>query len=457
MSSLHVVVLAAGQGKRMQSRRPKVLHELAGRPMLSYVVGAAKRLTPASVTIVYGHGGDLVPRTLEALDVHWCLQAEQLGTGHAVGLVMPDLPDDGEVLVLYGDVPLVETDTLRSLVDAASSGAVGLLTVELDDPSGYGRVLRDEERRVVGIVEHKDANEAELAVHEVNTGIVAAPVARLRGWLTALDADNAQGEFYLTDIIAMAVSEGVTVRTERAQNADEVLGVNDRLQLVHLERVYQRREAERLMRAGASLADPSRLDVRGDVRTGRDVFIDINVVLEGTVNIGEGARIGPNVLIRDSEIGTGVEILANCVIEGARVAEGSRVGPFARLRPGAELAEQVHIGNFVEVKNSNVGRASKVNHLSYIGDSSIGTGTNIGAGTITCNYDGANKHRTVIGNDVFVGSGVELVAPVTVGDGATIGAGSTVTRDAPPGKLTVERSKQLTLRGWKRPVKDRKP
>ena len=456
MSRLFVVVLAAGQGKRMQSNLPKVLHPLAGRPLLCHVVATAERLSAEQVFVVYGHGGDLVPQTLASLPVSWRLQAEQLGTGHAVDQAMPDVPDTAAVLVLYGDVPLIDADTLQPLVSAAHAGSVGLLTVVLGDPAGYGRVVRNDAGAVLRIVEHKDATPDELAIREVNTGIIAAPAARLRDWLAKLESNNVQREFYLTDVIAMAVAEGTPVHAVPAGDSDQVMGVNDRVQLAHLERVHQRREAERLMRAGATLADPARLDVRGQVVTGQDVFIDVNVVLEGDVRLCDGVRVGPNVSIKDSTLAAGVEVLANCIIEGATVAEGARIGPFARLRPGASLDQQVHIGNFVEVKNSRIGRRSKVNHLSYIGDSDIGQDTNIGAGTITCNYDGANKHRTTIGSDVFVGSGVELVAPVTINDGATIGAGSTISRDAPPGQLTVSRSKQVSLRGWKRPVKEKK-
>ena len=454
-SPLFAVVLAAGQGKRMKSDLPKVLHKLAAKPLLDYVVNAARQLSPERIFVVYGHGGETVPQALAHLDVEWRLQAEQLGTGHAVGQAMGDIPDDACVLVLYGDVPLVDPVALAAITRQARAGSVGLLTVELDEPAGYGRVLRADDGAVTGIVEHKDANPAQLAVREINTGIMAVPSATLRAWLGRLRADNSQREYYLTDIIAMAVADGVSVRTVHPATLEEVLGVNDRVQLAQLERFHQRREAERLMRDGATMADPSRVDVRGEVRVGRDVFIDVNVVLEGRVELADRVRVGPNVLIRDSRIGQGSEILANSVVEEAEVGAGSRVGPFSRLRPGAVLASGVHVGNFVEIKNANVGAGSKVNHLSYVGDADIGGDVNVGAGTITCNYDGANKHRTVVGDGVFIGSGVELVAPVVIGAGATIGAGSTISRQAPAGQLTLSRSRQTTVPGWKRPTRNK--
>ncbi len=450
--SLEIVILAAGQGTRMRSTLPKVLHPLAGRPLLEHVIGTARQLEARAIHVVYGHGGELVRERLGGLDVNWVEQAEQLGTGHAVAQAMPAVGDDARVLVLYGDVPLIGADTLRRLAVAAADG-LGLLTAELDDPTGYGRILRDGEGRVVGIVEHKDASPEQLAIREINTGFLAAAAADLRRWLGALSNDNAQGEYYLTDIVGMATAEGLPVNAVPPGAIDEILGVNDRAQLAHLERAFQRREAERLMRAGTTLLDPARFDLRGSLQAGCDVTIDVNCVFEGEVVLGDEVRIGPNCLLRNVRVADRVEILANCVIEDAVIGAGARIGPFARIRPGTRLAEQVHIGNFVEVKNADIGAGSKVNHLSYVGDADIGSRVNVGAGTITCNYDGAYKHRTVIGDDAFIGSDTQLVAPVKVGAGATIGAGTTLTKDAPPGELTLSRVPQQTRKGWKRPVK----
>ncbi|NGX17695.1 UDP-N-acetylglucosamine diphosphorylase/glucosamine-1-phosphate N-acetyltransferase [Wenzhouxiangella sp. XN24] len=450
---MHVVILAAGQGTRMKSALPKVLQPLAGRPLLAHVLGRALGLGAHATHVVYGHGGDAVPQAFPEADVRWVLQAERLGTGHAVAQAMPGIPDDAVVLVLYGDVPLIEASTLKPLVTAAREGKLALLGVKLDDPTGYGRIVRDAGGKVVRIVEEKDASAAERAVAEVNTGIMAAPAGRLRAWLGGLSNRNAQGEYYLTDVVGLAVAEGMTVEALQAPTVAEVLGINDRAQLAGLETTLRRRIAADLMTAGVTLADPARIDVRGRVDAGRDVFIDINAVFEGVVELGDNVSIGPNVFIRDSRLGPGCVVQPNTVIEGADVGPGCELGPFARFRPGAELADGVRVGNFVEIKNSRIGPASKVNHLSYIGDAEIGTRVNVGAGTITCNYDGANKHRTVIGDDVFVGSNTALVAPVNIGAGATIGAGSTVSKDAPPAELTVARSKQVTVRGWKRPVK----
>ena len=455
MKHVHVVVLAAGQGTRMRSALPKVLHSIAGQPMLEHVVTVATGLNPSAVHVVYGHGGDEVRRRLAHLHVTWVEQARQLGTGHAVAQAMPGVPDDAIVLVLYGDVPLIELSTLADTVRRAQDGALTIISVHLDDPTGYGRIIRQADGRVVGIVEHKDATPAQRAIHEGNTGILAANAAQLRAWLAGLHDDNAQGEFYLTDVISMAHREGTSIDTVHPGQVAEVLGVNDRVQLAHLERVYQARRTSELMRDGVSMADPARVDVRGRVRAGRDVWLDVNVVLEGNVELGEGVQVGPNVLLRDCRIGPGAQILANSVIEEALVGPGARVGPFARLRPGAVLGDSAHVGNFVEIKNTSMGRDSKANHLSYLGDSEIGSGVNVGAGTITCNYDGANKHRTVIEDGAFIGSGVELVAPVTVHAGSTIGAGSTITRDAPPNQLTLTRARQTTVPQWKRPT--RKP
>jgi bifunctional UDP-N-acetylglucosamine pyrophosphorylase / glucosamine-1-phosphate N-acetyltransferase len=451
--TLHVVILAAGQGTRMKSALPKVLQPLAGRPLLAHVMGRALGLGAHATHIVYGHGGDAVPAAFPDAEVNWVLQAERLGTGHAVAQAMPSIPDDATVLVLYGDVPLIEAATLRPLVEAARAGRVALLGVRLDDPTGYGRILRDAGGRVVRIVEQKDASPAELAVTEVNTGILAAPAGRLRAWLGGLSNANAQGEYYLTDVIEAAVADGVAVEGALAPTVAEVLGINDRAQLAAMERTLQARLAGELMAAGVTLVDPARIDVRGRLDCGPDVVIDVNAVFEGVVELGEGVTLGPNVLIRNSRLGAGCAVLANTLIEDADIGPGCELGPYARIRPGTELAQGVKIGNFVEVKKSHIGPGSKVNHLSYIGDAEIGTRVNVGAGTITCNYDGANKHRTVIGDGAFIGSNTALVAPVEIGADATIGAGSTISKDAPAGELTVARGRQVTVRGWKRPVK----
>jgi bifunctional UDP-N-acetylglucosamine pyrophosphorylase/glucosamine-1-phosphate N-acetyltransferase len=453
MSGLSVIILAAGHGKRMSSVLPKVLHPLAGRPLLVHVVHTAQRLAARDICVVYGHGGELLRERLADLPVRWALQERQLGTGHAVAQAMSGVGDEDVVLILYGDVPLVAADTLRRLGALAGPDAIALLTAEMADPAGYGRLLRGEGGAVRGIVEEKDAGVADLRIREVNTGMMAVPARRLRRWLGDLDNNNAQGEYYLTDVVAAAVAEGASVYTVHPDSVVEVMGVNTRVQLAGLERGYQRVQAERLMLAGATLADPERLDVRGEVSVGRDVYIDANVVLEGRVVIGDGVRIGPNNYLRDVEVAHGAQILPNCVIEESAIGPGSRVGPFSHLRPEVHLAEGVHVGNFVELKKSQVGEGSKVNHLSYVGDTEVGSRVNIGAGTITCNYDGANKHKTIIGDEAFIGSDTQLVAPVRVGDGATIGAGSTITRDAPPGELTLSRSPQTTYPGWKRPRK----
>jgi len=453
MPDLDVIVLAAGQGKRMRSDLPKVVHALAGRPLLAWVVDAAFALAPRRVHVVYGSGGDIVREKFRDLAVDWVHQAEQLGTGDAVGRAMAEIPNAGIALVLYGDVPLVSPDDLMRVVSLTGTKSLGLLTVELDDPTGYGRIMRDGAGRVIEIVEHRDANHVQREVREVNTGILAVRARELRGWLEALTTDNAQGERYLTDVVAMAVREGFEVATLSAAVKEEVLGVNDRAELADLERFYQRRRALDLMRDGVTLRDPDRLDVRGELIAGKDVTIDVNVVLEGVVKLGHGVSIGPNNVIRDMEIGDGTQVLANCVLEHARVGRNCRIGPFSRIRPGTVLAEDVHIGNFVEVKNSEIAAASKVNHLTYVGDTDVGRNVNVGAGTITCNYDGVNKHRTVIEDGAFIGSGTELVAPVRVGRDATIGAGSTISRDTPPGELTLERGRQTTVSGWKRPAK----
>ncbi|RME33738.1 MAG: UDP-N-acetylglucosamine diphosphorylase/glucosamine-1-phosphate N-acetyltransferase [Gammaproteobacteria bacterium] len=452
--TLTTLILAAGQGTRMRSSLPKVLHRLAGRPLLEHVCRAAMELGDPRLLIVHGHGGERVREALAQVPARWIEQAEQLGTGHAVEQALPLIPDGDLVLILYGDVPLIGTATLRRLVEAGRATGFGLLTVELEEPRGYGRILRDEHGRVTGIVEEKDADEAQRAIREINTGFMAVRAGLLRKWIGRLENDNAQGEFYLTDVVAMAAQEGIEVRTVRPDDPFEVMGVNDRIQLAALERHCQRRKAEALMRQGVTLLDPARFDLRGSLEAGRDVEIDVDVVVEGAVRIGEGSRIGPGCVIRDAVIGEGVEVLAHCVIEGAEIGTGSRIGPFARLRPGTSLAGGTHIGNFVEVKNSTIGEGSKVNHLSYIGDTDIGTGVNVGAGTITCNYDGARKHRTVIEDDAFIGSDTQLVAPVRVGRGATIGAGTTLTRDAPDDVLTLSRAPQKSVPGWRRPRKE---
>ncbi|UCE90598.1 MAG: bifunctional UDP-N-acetylglucosamine diphosphorylase/glucosamine-1-phosphate N-acetyltransferase GlmU [Pseudomonadota bacterium] len=450
---MNVIVLAAGQGTRMKSDLPKVLHPLGARPLLQHVLDTARALRPERLVVVYGHGGQRVVDNVPGDDIIWAEQAEQLGTGHAVAQGVHELSDEAVLLVLYGDVPLTGQDTLARLVNLADTQTLGLLTVNLTDPTGYGRIIRDADGEVTAIREQKDTSEAERQIGEVNTGILAVSVSRLRAWLDKLDNDNAQGEYYLTDIVALAVADGVKIKAMHPHDVDEVLGVNSKSQLAHLERVYQERCAEVLMTQGVTLMDPARIDIRGEVEVGRDVTLDVNVVLLGKVLLGSGVTIGAGCVLRDVEIGDGVEVLPMSVIEEARIGDHSRIGPYSRIRPGTVLAAETHVGNFVEIKNSQVGNKSKINHLSYVGDSSVGARVNVGAGTITCNYDGANKHRTDIGDDVFIGSDTQLVAPVKVGDSATIGAGSTITRDVPPQELTLSRSKQVTLPGWKRPVK----
>ena len=450
---LSVVILAAGQGKRMKSDLPKVLQPVAGRPMLAHVIRCARELDPDAIHVVYGHGGERVPESLPDEAVQWVLQAEQHGTGHAVMQAMPAIPDDHTVLVLYGDVPLTQAETLRALLEAAGGERLALRSVRLPDPFGYGRVLRDNAGSVYRIVEQKDATRKEQSVDECNTGLMAAGAGRLKGWLAQLSNDNAQGEYYLTDVVAMAVKDGLKVQAVVAPTAAEVLGVNDKLQLAQVEAEYRRMQAERLMTAGVTVVDPARLDVRGEVEHGSDVVLDVNVVLEGRVVLGDRVRVGPNVVLRDVEIGADTTVFPNSVLERSIVGSGCNIGPFARFRPGNQLADGVHIGNFVEVKNSRLGPGTKANHLTYLGDSDVGSKVNVGAGTVTCNYDGANKYRTTIGDGAFIGSGSMLVAPVTIGEQATIGAGSTISKDAAPGKLTLERSKQVTIDGWKRPVK----
>ncbi len=452
---MNVVILAAGQGKRMRSDLPKVLHRLAGRPLLAHVLAAARAIGAKKICVVYGHGGEQVPTALPADDVVWVKQSPQQGTGHAVLQALPHLDPSDPTLVLCGDVPLIRTETLNRLIAQATDGTLALLTVELADPSGYGRIVRDADGAILRIVEEKDADDAERALHEVNTGILVAPTGRLAHWLPALTSRNAQGEYYLTDIVGLAVAEGTPVSSAQPEAEWEVAGVNSRAQLAALERIYQGRVAERLMEQGVGLADPARIDLRGELHCGRDVFIDINCLFEGRVELGDGVVIGANCVIRDCSIAAGSRIHACSHLDAASVGQNCSVGPYARLRPGTVLEREVHIGNFVEVKNSHISDHSKANHLSYVGDAEVGRRVNIGAGTITCNYDGVNKHRTVIEDDAFIGSDTQLVAPVTVGRGATLGAGTTLTSNAPPEALTVSRTKQVTIPGWKRPVKKR--
>jgi bifunctional UDP-N-acetylglucosamine pyrophosphorylase/glucosamine-1-phosphate N-acetyltransferase len=450
---LGVIVLAAGQGTRMRSAIPKVLHTLAGRPMLAHVLDTAHTIGAASLCVVYGHGGERVREAMSAYDCAWALQDQQQGTGHAVMQAMPMMSDMERVLVLYGDVPLIGSDTLNRLLRESADTHLGLLSVILADPTGYGRVVRDGDGQVLRVVEQKDANETELAIDEINTGFLVADQAHLSDWLTRIRPDNAQGEYYLTDIIALAVADGVQVAVTQPDSPEEVAGINDRVQLARLERHFQCRQAEALMRGGVTLSDPSRVDIRGKLFAEPDVTIDVNAIFEGEVRLGPGVSIGPNCWLKDCVVGAGTQVFANSVIEGASVGEDARIGPFGRLRPEAVLADRVHVGNFVEIKKSRVGTGSKVNHLTYVGDAQIGRGVNVGAGTITCNYDGANKHLTVIGDDAFIGSNTALVAPVEVGDGATIGAGSVINCPAPAGKLTVARARQVTIEGWERPRK----
>lgn len=450
--SVNVVILAAGQGKRMYSELPKVLHSLAGAPLIAHVIAAAQTLDPKRVCVVYGHGGERVRDAISAPDVAFARQEPQLGTGHAVQQALSLLSQAPVTLVLYGDVPLIQPETLKRLVETCRD-SVAVLTAELEDPRGYGRILRTATGSVCAIVEEKDASADQKQVREVNTGLMALPTSRLGGWLSSLKNDNAQREYYLTDVVTLALRDGIVVDAVPADDVSETLGVNSRAQLAHLERVFQSRYAERLLDSGVSLADPERLDVRGSLSCGKDVRIDVNCVFEGTVTLGDAVEIGANCVMKNVCVAAGTRIEPFSFLEEAAIGERCRIGPYARIRPGTRLAEDVHIGNFVEVKASEIAAGSKANHLAYIGDTSIGRNVNVGAGTITCNYDGANKHRTVIEDDVFIGSDTQLVAPVTVRRGATIGAGSTITREVAPETLALTRVRQSTIAGWKRPRK----
>jgi len=452
---MNVVILAAGMGKRMQSDLPKVLHALAGKPLLSHVIDTARQLYPSRCCVVYGHGGDKVPTQLAADDLQFVLQEPQLGTGHAVMQAVSKLNEDQPTLVLYGDVPLTTVATLRTLTEKAGNEKLAILTIAMDDPTGYGRIVR-EQNKIIRIVEQKDATDLERQIREVNTGILVAPTRQLKNWLSQLSNHNAQGEYYLTDIIALAVKDKVVIESTQPSHAWETLGVNSKVQLAELERIHQLNLAHQLLEQGVTLTDPSRIDIRGELHCARDVSIDIGCVFEGQVHIGQGVSIGAYCVIKNSRIADNANIKPFTHIDEASVGSDSQIGPYARLRPGTTLGPDVHVGNFVEIKNSEFGAHSKANHLAYVGDTTVGSRVNIGAGTITCNYDGANKHRTIIEDDAFIGSDTQLVAPVTVGKGATIGAGTTLTKDAPPDSLTVSRARQTSIAGWQRPVKQKK-
>ena len=450
---LEVVILAAGKGTRMLSALPKVLHELAGKPLLSHVLDTGRQLGAHRLHVVYGFGGDQLRDMVEADDVNWVLQAEQNGTGHAVQLALKTIDDASTVLVLYGDVPMVSVHSLQAMLDAAGHDAVGLMTAYLEDPAAYGRIVRDDNQRFREIVEYSDASDTQRSISEINTGFLAAPAKRLKKWLSEIDSDNAQGEFYLTDIFSLAVADGVGVETCQPVQTHEILGINNRVDLAVVERIYQQQTAQRFMEQGLSLRDPGRFDLRGTLKHGQDCSIDINVVISGNVTLGDRVAIGPNCTLKDMHIGNDVSIQSNCVLEQARIGDAAQIGPYARLRPEADIERDAHVGNFVEIKKSRIGKGSKVNHLSYVGDSDVGSGVNVGAGVITCNYDGANKHKSIIGDDAFIGSDTQLVAPVTVGKGATIGAGSTIISDTPDNTLTLSRATQVSIEGWQRPVK----
>ncbi|WP_286911371.1 bifunctional UDP-N-acetylglucosamine diphosphorylase/glucosamine-1-phosphate N-acetyltransferase GlmU [Idiomarina sp. UBA4520] len=450
---LRVVILAAGKGTRMRSDLPKVLHKVANKPMVEHVIDTARSLKPEAINLIYGHGGEQLQNTIQGDDLTWVEQREQLGTGHAVQQVIPYLKDDEKVVILYGDVPLLTESTLIKLLTATQTTELGLLTMTLDDPNGYGRIVRNTDKQVTGIVEQKDANAEQLAIQEVNTGIMIADGVELKAWLENLSNDNAQKEYYLTDIVAMAAEQGVTIATAQPDATYEVEGANNRQQLAQLERAFQRRQADELMTQGVTLIDPARFDCRGKLTVGNDVTFDINVVIEGDVTIGNNVTVEPNCVIKDAIIGDNTVIRANSHIEGATVANNCKVGPFARLRPGAELADEAQVGNFVEMKKSRLGKGSKASHLTYLGDAQVGEYANIGAGTITCNYDGVNKFLTEIGNGAFIGSNSSLVAPVKIGNNATVGAGSVVTREVADEELAVARGKQRNISGWQRPQK----
>jgi bifunctional UDP-N-acetylglucosamine pyrophosphorylase / glucosamine-1-phosphate N-acetyltransferase len=448
-----VVILAAGQGKRMYSDLPKVLHPLAGKPLLAHVLQTVELLKPSQILCVYGHGGTQVREAFSEKSISWVHQTEQKGTGHAVAQTLPHIPDDHQVLVLYGDVPLIQTETLQNLINLSNDQNIAILTVTLENPTGYGRIIRDERNEIVQIVEEKDATKKQRQIKEGNSGILIAPALKLKTWLNNLKPNNAQGEYYLTDIIGMAVQENISILSAQPVDSEEVFGINARLQLAYLERYFQKKQAEQLMRKGVTLIDPNRLDVRGNVDMGRDVLIDANVIFEGTIKIGNRVKIGAFCHFKDVSIGDDVEILPYSIFESVTIEKNCKIGPFSRLRPETHLSENVHIGNFVELKKTTVAKNSKINHLSYVGDAQIGCDVNIGAGTITCNYDGANKHQTIIEDRVFVGSDTQLVAPVTIAEGTTIGAGSTITKDTQPNSLTLSRSPQKSIANWQRPVK----
>lgn len=452
MSKLNIVILAAGKGTRMHSDKPKVLHAVAGKPLLGHVVACAEQLSAHKIVVVYGFGGQAVPQAFSDRKLLWAEQAQQLGTGHAVQQALPQLDDDGISMILLGDVPLIEAATCQQLLQKAEHGLV-LLSVKKADPTGYGRIVRTAQGQVSAIVEHKDASQAQRAIDEVNSGIMAMPNRWLKQWLGALGNDNSQGEYYLTDIVAMANRDGVAVDAVITDDEWQVAGINSKQDLAAVERVYQMRKALALLQAGVTLADPARIDIRGELTVGRDVEIDVGCIFEGRVSLGDGVKVGAYSVLRETSIGAGTQIAPYTHTDQVTVANDCRIGPYARLRPGTELANETHVGNFVELKNAQVDVGSKINHLSYVGDSTVGKHVNIGAGTITCNYDGANKFRTVIEDHAFIGSDSQLVAPITIGAGATIGAGSTITKDAPAGELTLSRGRQATIKGWKRPVK----
>jgi bifunctional UDP-N-acetylglucosamine pyrophosphorylase / glucosamine-1-phosphate N-acetyltransferase len=453
VSKLNIVILAAGLGKRMHSALPKVLHPLAGKPLLAHVLDVARALSPEQICVVYGHGGEAVPKAVGNEGLICVRQEPQLGTGHALMQALPHLGQEGATLVLYGDVPLTSIETLKKLTSTAADETFALLTVELANPSGYGRIVRNDTGAVMAIVEEKDASEAQRKIREINTGIMVIPNRWLPGWLHKLENNNIQKEYYLTDVVAMAVRDGITVETAHPEHDWETTGVNSKVQLADLERIYQREYARKLLERGVALADPSRIDIRGQLSCGRDVTIDVGCIFEGRVDLGDGVRVGAYTILKNTGVDSGSAIAPFSLIEAAEIGKDCRIGPYARIRPGTRLDDEVHIGNFVEVKNSAIAAGSKANHLSYIGDAVIGRRVNIGAGTITCNYDGANKHQTIIEDNVFVGSDTQLVAPVKVTQGSTIGAGSTITRDTLPETLTLSRSKQMSIEGWKRPVK----